>query len=688
MAGGFREEAEGLLPGFTVGSRLAQYRLEERVGAGGTAVVFRAWDARLRRWVALKILAPNLASDEVFRRRFLREARAAAIDDPHIIPVFEAGEAAGALFIAMRYVPSGDVRSLVRRAGRLSWGRAADIVSSVASALDTAHAAGLVHRDVKPANILVDVRPGRPDHAYLSDFGLSKGSPWWSGPSGHGQFTGTLGYAAPEQLEGKPVDGRTDQYSLACSAYELLAGSPPFPRDDPGAVIWAHMSEPPPSLTSRRPELPAAVDGVLAKALAKEPDDRYSSCRDFAKALAAALDRAPSGSEGLISPQADRWQDESTWPSDADDEEAEAVRNVAAATISSARRRSLRAGNTINGRKKTPTGSAVRARKSRHAQPGAPHHNHQRARLSLMPAAALAAVLSVLAGLAQFHLLGPNGNGMTVLPNRLTAVQADSYLGVYVPGQPAYQPAADFAAAAGKRPNLVEYVTNWAEPFATSFARTLYRHGEIPLVQIEPNDASMAAISAGDYDIYLRAYADSVRDFGHQVVIGFGREMNVPWHPWGYSHTPASTFVAAWQHIVTVFRSQGADNVAWLWTVEADRPGTGPIMSWWPGAQYVTWVGIDGLYTRPSDTFTSVFGPTIEQVRDFTDKPVLLSDTAVARNASQYAAIANLFSGMARHRLLGLVWDDTGRWRLEGNPVAEAAVRVGVAGLNLVTVQP
>jgi len=669
VAGGFRDEAGGLLPGFAVGSRVAQYRLEERVGAGGMAVVFRAWDERLRRWVALKVLAPALEADEVFRRRFLREARAAAIDDPHIIPVFEAGEAAGALFIAMRYVPGGDVRSLVRRTGRLSWGRVTGIVSSVASALDTAHAAGLVHRDVKPANILVDVRPGRADHAYLSDFGLSKGSLWWSGPSGQGQFMGTLGYAAPEQLAGKPLDGRADQYSLACSAYELLAGSPPFPRDDPGAVIWAHMSEPPPPLTSRRPELPAAVDGVLAKALAKEPDHRYGSCRDFASALCAALDLAPSGGNGPTGVESGSWQDETTWPSSASAEQAEDL-PVAAAAATVSRRRALRASITRPGQR-----------------------NRRSLRLSVIPAAALTAVLSVLAAMAQFGLFRPD----TSIPAAVHAqLSAPNYLGVYLPGGPGvflpgrpsrYQPVADFAAAAGSRPNLVEYAISWGQPFTTSFAGTLCKHGEAPLVQMMPIGVSLAAIAAGHDDIYLRSYADSVRSFGHSVVIGFAPNMNTPWYTWGYRETAARTFVAAWRHIVTVFRRQGADNVTWLWTIGADQPATGPIMSWWPGASYVTWVGINGVYMNPSDTFGSVFVRTIDQVRAATNKPILLSGTSVLPSTKQYANILNLFKGIAQYRMLGLVWYDDDP-PLEGSPLAEAAFRVGAARLNLVAAQP
>ena len=184
------------LVGLSAGSRIAGYRLEEQIGEGGMAVVFRARDERLQRQVALKILAPTLAADEEFRRRFIRESRsAAAVDDPHIVPVFEAGDANGVLFIAMRYVPGGDVGTLVRRLGPLPGERAAAIVSAVASALDAAHAAGLVHRDVKPANMLVDARPGRPDHVYLSDFGLTKGS--WSSTSltSTGHFMGTLDYS-------------------------------------------------------------------------------------------------------------------------------------------------------------------------------------------------------------------------------------------------------------------------------------------------------------------------------------------------------------------------------------------------------------------------------------------------------------------------------------------------------------
>jgi serine/threonine-protein kinase len=254
------------------------------------AVVFRARDERLGRVVALKLLA----GDEEVRKRFVREARAvAAVDHPHIIPVYEAGEAAGVLFIAMRFVAGDDLRVVVSREGALRPRRAAAFISPVASALDAAHDAGLVHRDVKPANMLVDVGPHRPEHVYLSDFGVARGMVSSSGLTRAGQFLGTPDYAAPEQVSGQAVDGRADQYALACVAYTLLSGSVLFRRDVPMAVLYAHLSVPPPRLTAVRPELPDAVNEVLARGLAKEPDDRYDSCGTFADELREALGLEP-----------------------------------------------------------------------------------------------------------------------------------------------------------------------------------------------------------------------------------------------------------------------------------------------------------------------------------------------------------------------------------------------------------
>ena len=262
-----------------------------------------------------------------------------------------------------------------------------------------------------------------------------------------------------------------------------------------------------------------------------------------------------------------------------------------------------------------------------------------------------------------------------------------AYLGVFEPGAPpGYDAIAGFAQAAGRQPNLLGYYTGWLQPFDTSFANMLRTHGIIPYVQIDPTDASVAAITAGTYDDYLRSYADNVADFGHAVVIGFGHEMNGSWYSWGYRHVPPPAFIAAWKHIVTLFRTEGADNVTWLWTVQADEPGTGPVTSWWPGARYVTWVGIDGYYRYPSDNFASVFGQTIDQVRAFTGKPILLSETAVGPNTGQFVKIQDLFHGMATYKTLGLVWFDKDQqgsvdrqdWRIEDNPQAQISFRLGV----------
>ena len=285
------------------GSRVAGYLLEQLVGAGGMAAVFRARDERLGRVVALKLLASGLPDDGRFRERFVREARAvAAVDHPHIVPVYEAGEADGIPFIAMRFVAGGDLRTVVDRGGGLPPARAAAFLSAVASALDAAHAAGLVHRDVKPANMLVDAGPGRPEHVYLSDFGLARGMLSSSGLTMAGQFLGTPEYAAPEQINGRAVDGRADQYGLACVAYTLLTGSPPFVRNLPMAVLYAHVSEPPPQVTAVRPDLSDAADQVLATGLAKAPEYRFESCGAFADALREALGIGPYDPTGPARP--------------------------------------------------------------------------------------------------------------------------------------------------------------------------------------------------------------------------------------------------------------------------------------------------------------------------------------------------------------------------------------------------
>lgn len=287
------------------GTRVAGYRVEAEIGRGGMAVVLRAHDERLGRQVALKVMAPAVAADQAFRQRFVQESRAAAaVEDPHIIPIYEAGEAGGMLFIAMRYVGGGDVKALLRREGPLSPARALDIVSPVASALDAAHRRGLIHRDVKPMNMLLDVDPGRPDHVYLSDFGLSKRMLSTAGLTGTGQILGTFHYSAPEQVQGGQLDGRADQYALACTAFELLSGAPPFDYEEIAAVILAQMTEPPPALTSRRGGLASGVDQVLARALAKAAADRYATCRDFAEALRAALLPGPDDRQAGASQRA------------------------------------------------------------------------------------------------------------------------------------------------------------------------------------------------------------------------------------------------------------------------------------------------------------------------------------------------------------------------------------------------
>ena len=299
MAGESPARLGGPLSGLAPGSRVAGYLLERLVGVGGMAAVYQARDERLGRVVALKVLA----GDEALRRRFVREARAvAAVDHPHIIPVYEAGEADGVQFIAMRFVAGGTLQGVIRDHGALPPRRAAAFISQVASALDAAHAEGLVHRDVKPGNILVDARRGGPEHTYLTDFGIARAMLSAGTLTNAGQFLGTPDYAAPEQINGHPVDGRADQYALGCVAYEVLSGTVPFVREMPLAVLYAHLSTPPSQVTLVRPDLPLIVNEVLNTALAKVPGARYPSCADFADALREALGLDPYDPSRAVRP--------------------------------------------------------------------------------------------------------------------------------------------------------------------------------------------------------------------------------------------------------------------------------------------------------------------------------------------------------------------------------------------------
>ena len=273
-----------------IGSEIAGHRLEAVAGRGGMGVVYRATQLRLKRQVALKLIASDLAADPSFRERFEHESEIAAqIEHPHVIPLYEAGEENGQLYITMRYVEGTDVRALIEREGALPPRVAANILAQVCGALDAAHERGLVHRDIKPANVLIAGSKEEP-HAYLTDFGLTKQAATTGGMTKTGMFVGTLDYIAPEQLQGGPVDARADVYALGCMLYQMLTGRVPYPRDTEPAKIWAHMQEPPPSLREVAPHVPVAFDEVVARAMAKSADDRYPSAGDLARAARAAAD--------------------------------------------------------------------------------------------------------------------------------------------------------------------------------------------------------------------------------------------------------------------------------------------------------------------------------------------------------------------------------------------------------------
>jgi streptogramin lyase/predicted Ser/Thr protein kinase len=266
------------------GELIASYRVEDLVGRGGMGEVYRAWDTRLERNVALKILAPRYAEDDVFRERLLRESKlAASLDHANVVPVYDAGEVDGRFFLAMRFVAGTDLRALLRREGALPATRAVEIVSQVADALDAAHARGLVHRDVKPSNVLLDER----GHCYLGDFGLTQSVA--SASPADGSLLGTLDYVAPEQIRGDPVAAPADIYSLGCLLYECLAGAVPFGRPSEVATIYAHLEDAAPSAREHTPQLPAAIDAVFARALAKDPASRPPTCAELVDDARVAL---------------------------------------------------------------------------------------------------------------------------------------------------------------------------------------------------------------------------------------------------------------------------------------------------------------------------------------------------------------------------------------------------------------
>jgi mannan endo-1,4-beta-mannosidase len=261
-------------------------------------------------------------------------------------------------------------------------------------------------------------------------------------------------------------------------------------------------------------------------------------------------------------------------------------------------------------------------------------------------------------------------------------VKSKTYLGVYAPGVPSSTTGVSaFDATTGSRADLVKYFSSWGDSFQGAFASHIAKLGAGALVDIEPTGISLAAIASGRYDSYLKVYAGAVRTYHGPVVISFGHEMNGNWYSWGYGHTSPSTFVAAWRHIVTLFRDQGASNVTWLWTVNA-LAGAGQRITdptpWWPGSAYVTWVGIDGYYYLPSETFNVLFGATIKEVRKLTGDPILIAETGAAPAAGKAAKIADLFAGVRADKLLGLVWFDavgSRDWQIQSSPSALAAFR-------------
>jgi hypothetical protein len=263
-----------------------------------------------------------------------------------------------------------------------------------------------------------------------------------------------------------------------------------------------------------------------------------------------------------------------------------------------------------------------------------------------------------------------------------------SYLGVYAQGAPtSYSPITAFSNATGTNPDIVMYYSGWFVPFPSSFAATAASHGAVPLVQMDPDTVKDAAIASGRYDGYLSSYAEAVRAYKHPVILSFGHEMNGSWNAWGYTHQSPAAFVAAWRHVVTIFRALGAGNVTWLWTANIINNGRSEkidnLNPWWPGSSYVTWVGIDGYYLKSSWQFAPLFGPTISAVRSLTSAPILIAETGALQSIGQPEKITDLFAGIRSYGLLGFVWyNSTNTIQQQftiNSPAAFAAFRKGAS---------
>ncbi len=303
----------------------------------------------------------------------------------------------------------------------------------------------------------------------------------------------------------------------------------------------------------------------------------------------------------------------------------------------------------------------------------------RRVRVAAVTAAVLLAVTGCLTPLT-------SEQPMTPVP-----VPARPLVGVYEPGVPgSWSPIAEFTDATGVKPRIVVYYSAWNNPFSSSFAQAAWDHDAYVLVQLEPKRVSLASIAAGGSDAYLRSYADAVVAFGHPVILSFGHEMNGTWYSWGAGHTPPATFVAAWRHVVRVFRAAGAANVTWLWAVNTVAGAASSLSRWWPGAAWVDWTGIDGYYFRATDTFGSVFGSTIAVIRTFSSAPLLIAETAVGTTPNRESQIGALFAGVRAERLAGVVWFNEAQhaglyhqnWRLQDDQSALAAFTAAATALS------